>query len=159
MGEGTTVHIRCKGAISRKSINVEVDLGNSVIWAKLPWLERKMPLYLASDGLNKLMTLLLHIAHTQGTALFIDEIESGFHYLRQQKLWTQLLSFAEEFSTQLFITTHSWEFLQAAACIIEKAPGKFAFLQVFQENGVGNVVVVPGRNAAAAIERNIEIRK
>jgi ABC-type taurine transport system ATPase subunit len=141
-----------------QSLNVEVDMGNPVIFVKVPWLDRKMPIYLTSDGLNKLVTLLLHIVHCEGTALFVDEIENGFHFSRHQRLWEQLLTFAEEYETQLFVTTHSWECLNAAAPLIERLPDDFAMIQVYEENGLGKAVVVPGRRAAAAIENEIEVR-
>jgi AAA domain, putative AbiEii toxin, Type IV TA system len=141
-----------------ESLSVEVDMGNPVIFVKFPWLDRKMPIYLASDGLNKLVTLLLGIAHSEGTAFFIDEVENGFHFSRHERLWEQLLSFADEYETQLFLTTHSWECLKAATPLISRLPDDFSMIQVFQKSGVGNAVVVPGRDAAAAIENEIEVR-
>ncbi|SRR6266436_2040780 len=141
-----------------ESLSVEVDMGNPVIFVKVPWLDRKIPIYLISDGLNKLVTLLLHTAHCEGTALFVDEVENGFHFSRHERLWEQLFSFAEEYETQLFFTTHSWEYLKAAAPLIDQFRDDFALVQVYQENGVGNAAVVPGRDAVAAIENEIEVR-
>lgn len=141
-----------------ESLSVEVDMGNPVIFVKIPWLDRKIPIYLISDGMNKLVTLLLHIAHSEGTAVFADEVENGLHFSRHARLWEQLLSFAEEYETQLFLTTHSWEYLRAVAPLIAKLPDDFAMIQVYQKDGVGNAVVVPGRDAAAAIENEIEVR-
>lgn len=141
-----------------ESLTVEVDMGNPTIFVKMPWFETKVPVYLTSDGLNKLLTLLLHIAHSTGTALFVDEVESGFHFSRHSKLWEQFLTFAEEFETQLFFVTHSWEFLAAAAPLMEKFPNDFAMIQVAQERGVGRAIVVPGKNAGAAIANEIEVR-
>jgi predicted ATPase len=141
-----------------ESLTVEVDMGNPVLFVKMPWLDSKMPIYLASDGLNKLMTLLLHIAHSQGAAVFVDEIENGLHYTRHQKLWEQLFSFAEEYDSQLFLATHSWEYLQAGAPLIEKLPDDFTLIQVNQENGVSDAMVVPGKNAGAAIASGLEVR-
>jgi AAA domain, putative AbiEii toxin, Type IV TA system len=105
-----------------------------------------------------LVTLLLGIAHSEGTAFFIDEVENGFHFSRHERLWEQLLSFADEYETQLFLTTHSWECLKAATPLISRLPDDFSMIQVFQKSGVGNAVVVPGRDAAAAIENEIEVR-
>jgi AAA15 family ATPase/GTPase len=138
---------------------VEVDMGNPAIFVKVPWLERKMPIYLASDGLNKLVTLLLHVSHCEKRAVFVDEVENGFHYTRHKELWEQLLNFAEEYETQLFLATHSWEFLTAGAPLIKKRHENFAMIQVVQENGVSSANTVPGENAAAAIEEGIEVRR
>jgi hypothetical protein len=141
-----------------ESLSVEVDMGNPVIFVKMPWLDRKIPIYLISDGMNKLVTLLLNIAHSEGSVLFADEVENGLHFSRHPRLWEQLLSFAEEYETQLFLTTHSWEYLRAGAPLISKLPDDFTMIQVYQKDGVGNAVVVPGRDAAAAIENDIEVR-
>jgi hypothetical protein len=144
---------------SVESMSVEVDMGNPVIFVKLPWLDRKMPIYLASDGLNKLVTLLLHIAHCRGAAVFVDEVENGFHFSRHERLWEQLLSFAEEYETQLFLSTHSWEYLKALSPLIERLPHDFAMIQVFQDGGVGSAMVVSGPDTAAAIESGFEVRR
>jgi hypothetical protein len=141
-----------------QSLTVEVDMGNPVLFVKMPWLESKIPIYLASDGLNKLVTILLHIAHSQGAAIFIDEIENGIHHSRHPKFWEQLLSFADEYDTQIFAATHSWEFLEAGAPLIEKLPDNFTLLQVTQERGISDVRVVPGKNAGAAIASGLEVR-
>jgi AAA domain, putative AbiEii toxin, Type IV TA system len=141
-----------------ESLTVEVDMGNPVLFVKLPWLESKMPIYLASDGLNKLMTVLLHIAHAQGASTFIDEIENGIHHTRHEKLWEQLLAFAEEYESQVFAATHSWEYLQAGAPLIEKSPHDFTLLQVYQTDGVSDVTVIPGQNAGAAIASGLDVR-
>jgi hypothetical protein len=141
-----------------ESLTVEVDMGNPVLFVKLPWIESKMPIYLASDGMNKLMTILLHIAHSQGTSTFIDEIENGVHHSRHPRLWEQLLTFADEYDTQIFAATHSWEYLQAGAPLIEKFPDDFTLLQVYQEDGISDVTVIPGKNAGAAIASDLEVR-
>jgi hypothetical protein len=141
-----------------QSLTVEVDLGAPVLFVKTPWLTSKMPIYLASDGLNKLVTLLLHLAHSEGTAVFVDEIENGFHHSRHEKIWLQLLEFAEAYETQLFMSTHSWEFLQAGAKLIETRPDDFSLVQVYQEDGVSDAIVVGGRNAGAAIASDFEVR-
>jgi hypothetical protein len=141
-----------------ESISVEVDLGSPVLFVKMPWHDRKMPIYMASDGLNKLMTLLIHIAHSRGASMFVDEIENGFHYTRHQRLWEHLFSFAEEYETQLFMATHSWEYLEAGSPLMEKFPDDFTLLQVVQDKGVSDIVVVPGRNAGSAIAAGLEVR-
>ena len=104
------------------------------------------------------MTILLHIAHSQGTSTFIDEIENGVHHSRHPRLWEQLLTFADEYDTQIFAATHSWEYLQAGAPLIEKFPDDFTLLQVYQEDGISDVTVIPGKNAGAAIASDLEVR-
>ena len=51
------------------TLSVEVEIGNVSIWALFPWMKQKMPIYLALDGLNKIATILLHIAHCEKTGI------------------------------------------------------------------------------------------
>jgi AAA15 family ATPase/GTPase len=125
---------------------------------KTPWQINKIPIYLASDGLNKLTTLLLHVAHSTGTAIFVDEVENGFHHSRHSKIWRQLLAFSESYETQIFMATHSWEFLEAGAQFIEENSEKFSVIQVYQENGISKALVIAGQNAGAAIASDLDIR-
>jgi hypothetical protein len=141
-----------------ESLSVEVDMGNPVLFVKMPWLETKMPIYLASDGLNKLMTLFLHIAHSQGTAMLVDEIENGIHHTRHGRLWEQLISFGNYYDTQVFAATHSWEYLEAGLPVLEKFESDFTLIQVSQHDGISNAFVVSGRDAAAAIRNGIDVR-
>ena len=142
-----------------ESMSVEVDMGAPVIFIKYPWLDKKMPIYLASDGLNKLVTLLLHIAHSEHTAFFVDEVENGFHFSRHDRLWEQMYSFSKSYDTQLFLTTHSLEYLQAAVPLMEKHPKDFSMIQVHRDKGESSISIAKGAQAALAIKAGIEVRK
>ena len=141
-----------------ESITVEIDMGKPLIFIKFLWIERKIPIYLASDGLSKLVTILIFIAHSQSSSVFIDEAENGLHFSRHDKLWEQLLEFSKLYQTQIFLTTHSWEYLNALAPLINKYPDEFAMIQVFKKGGTSQAIVVPGEKAGSAIEHNIDVR-
>jgi len=58
---------------------------------------------------------------------------------------------------QVFISVHSLEALQAALPMLTEYRDDFSLVQVFRD-GASKAVVVPGKEAVAAIENDIEIR-
>ncbi|MGC9261040.1 MAG: AAA family ATPase [Phycisphaerae bacterium] len=139
-------------------ISVESPSLFPALYASMRHVTRKMPLAMVSSGIYKFVSLLLAIASTSGDVLLIDEIENGIYYQTMPALWRALHTSAKQSSAQLFLTTHSWECLKSAAPLIEKFPGDFNLIQMYQEDGKSVAKVVPGEHAAAAIEAGIEVR-
>jgi len=75
---------------------------------------RLVPIQLMGEGISKLLSYLLAIADAQGGTVLIDEIENGLHYTVLPKVWSAIADFAEEYQTQVFVTTHSLECIHAA---------------------------------------------
>ncbi len=64
------------------------------------------------QGTKKIFSLACNILGdaqnlSEGSVLFIDEIENGLHYSSQDKLWKWLFKVAKEKNIQIFATTHS----------------------------------------------------
>ena len=57
---------------------------------------------------------------TRNGVILIDEVESGVHYSVLEKLWEVIDEFSQEFSVQVFATTHSYECLIAAHKVFSK---------------------------------------
>lgn len=140
-------------------LSPETPYNLGAIYAGLKYRSRKMPLSLLSSGINKFISLMIAIRTHRSGVLLIDEIENGIFYKMFPSFWEALHRFASENSTQLFLSTHSWECLKAAADLIEKHEDAFTLIQVSQEQGVSHAVVVPGKEASAAIEAGIEVRR
>jgi AAA domain/AAA domain, putative AbiEii toxin, Type IV TA system len=87
-------------------ISIELDAGSPVLFAKVASLPQKIPLGVASGGMNKLAAILLAIPIQSGGVVLIDEIENGFYYDRMQMIWEALLDFVNEFKCQIFASTH-----------------------------------------------------
>lgn len=130
-----------------------------VLYATMKYRSTKLPIALVSSGINKLTSLMIAIRNYRRGVVLIDEIENGIYYKMFPKLWESLYRFSIKSETQLFLSTHSWECLTNAADLINQHPGDFNIIQVFQEEGRSDALVVPGEDAAAAIESGIEIRK
>jgi hypothetical protein len=139
-------------------VSVEIEAGASAIFVSVPSLAQKIPLALFSNAASNLASMLLNIASNVGGIVCLDEIENGFHYTRYETVWRQAYEFAGVFETQIFASTHSLECLKAALSIMEKHPDDFSLVQVFQENGVSDARVIAGREAANAIEHDMEVR-
>lgn len=139
-------------------ISVEIDLGTQSLYARLNWSKKKIPLSLHSDGMQKLTTVLLHIAHASGATTYIDEIENGLHFSRHERFWQQILLAAKTYNTQLFASTHSLEFLRKAVPVLEQNPDEFSLVRLYQRDGVGNIAVVTGEDAFDLISAGLEVR-
>lgn len=141
-----------------ESLNVEVEMGSPAIFIKYPWLRRKIPISLASDGMNKLVAMLLHISHSRGTATFVDEIENGFHFSSYERICAQVLDFTKTYDNQVFAATHSFEFLRSCVPVIEKNQKDFTLIRVYKQKGLGNIKVIDGKKAVSMILGGFETR-
>lgn len=93
-------------------LNIEVYAGAPVIFATLDT-GRSLPLPMISGGINRIVGFMLAIASRPRSVVMIDEIESGIYYTHQAAIWRALIQFARTYESQLFITTHSKECLEA----------------------------------------------
>lgn len=111
-----------------------------------------------SSGMTKLASVLLNIAYASHGIVCVDEFESGFYFKRHLNILKEISNFSKKNATQLFISTHSNEFLIAAANAFQNNSEDFALIQMYQEQGVNHAVVVPGENAVTGIMHGIEVR-
>lgn len=102
-----------------KSLTVRSSVGSPAIYAQIDGVEEYMPVTSVSGGINRLITALLMIASRKRSVVLIDELENGIFHTHHKAFWCALLSFARKYEGQLFITTHSEEFLEALAEAID----------------------------------------
>lgn len=72
--------------------------------------ESFIPLFSLGNGLPAILDITVTMLE-KTKAVYIDEIETGIHYLNYPKLCKVLVEISKEKDVQLFITTHSKEFL------------------------------------------------
>ena len=75
--------------------------------------ETKVPLASLGDGINHLFRIILSLFNAAGGMLLIDEFENGLHYSVQPKVWDLIFKMAHELDIQVFVTTHSWDCIEA----------------------------------------------
>jgi hypothetical protein len=130
-----------------------------VLHATIKHRSHKIPVSLVSSGINKFISLLVAVRNYSPGVVLIDEIENSIYYKMYPALWEMLYKFAIRSRTQLFLTTHSLECLKQAIPLIKLHGEDFNLIQVFQEQGISGAMVLPGEEAAVAIENDLEVRR
>lgn len=77
--------------------------------------KKLIPLSSISGGVNRVAAILLAIAHRKNGIVLVDEIENGVFYGDQESCARSLIEFARQFNCQLFMSTHSIEWLRCFA--------------------------------------------
>jgi AAA15 family ATPase/GTPase len=75
-------------------------------------IDELMPSNIAGDGVRKFLSIITTIAEKRDSIILIDEIENGLHYSAHKFLWESIITIANEFNVQLFITSHNIETLK-----------------------------------------------
>lgn len=73
---------------------------------------KMIPIRYLGDGIVKIIGILAVIISSSNGICLIDEIENGVYYKNQLKLIKYLDEVSKKFNTQLFITTHSNDFIR-----------------------------------------------
>lgn len=133
--------------------------GHSTFRCRLEGDNAMVPLTAMGSGMGRLLAMILQAATlTEGLLLF-DEIESGFHHSRLEKIWQALQHTVSNTGTQIVATTHSYECLTAlSGAFAHETDDQVQVLRLeFAESGVA-AVEVPLSSLAAAIEHSLEVR-
>jgi AAA15 family ATPase/GTPase len=128
------------------------------VYATVPFIQSKIPLSLLSAGVTKFFTVLSAILFRSHGVVLIDEVENGLYYERLPSLWQTILKLARENDTQIFVSTHSYECLQALFPTIEKHEEEFMLLRAERNNGASSVLQFEGREFEAALSKRGEVR-
>lgn len=143
--------------IENLSVEYSSD-GTAMVHAKLHSMSEKVPMPLVSDGINKMLSILLAIDHCSRGIVLIDEMENGLYFDLMGRASRAILDAARESNTQLFATTHSLEYLRALLPIVEDHSDDFRLLRTANDDGAGTIDCFDGRHFAAALEEGLEIR-
>jgi hypothetical protein len=143
-----------------EDLSIEVLAGQPVIHATLKDMQEKIPLNSISTGINRILSILLVLASHPRSVVLVDEIENGLYYKHQESFWRWLISFSTASEGQLFLSTHSQEWLVA----LTKAVGpevtqNIAFWRL-ERNEEGKPVLFEfdGESLKAGVEYGAEVR-
>ncbi len=141
-------------------VSVENNAGAWMVYMSIPHVPTQMiPMALHSAGMNRFVAILLGIASAPKGLVLVDEIENGLYYKTLPDVWKALHRFADQYKTQLFVTTHSMECLSAAKDAIQGAPQDFALIRAnLDENGDRWLDTFSGEKLAGALESGFELR-
>ncbi|MBA7539896.1 ATP/GTP phosphatase [subsurface metagenome] len=133
-----------------------ISLGaNNMVYMEVG-LERLVPLNIMGDGVVHLVSILTHIATAREGIILIDEMENGLHFASLELLWRGIFEASQLYNVQLFITTHSYECVEALVKIsqenlfekdqynihvyrLEKKPEEIDY-QMFDQDSVGHFI-------------------
>lgn len=126
---------------------------------KLRGVDLPVPLRSLGEGMNRLFGIALSLVNARDGVLLIDELESGLHYSVQPDVWRLIFAVARQLNVQVFVTSHSWDCIQAfqqAANEDEQAEG----ILIRLGHQAGNVVATlyDEEELTIATREQIEVR-
>jgi len=92
--------------------DINVDSSSQVLIADVPWAKQMLALPSLSGGTNRAAAILLAMTAREHGCVLVDEAESGIFHTRHSKFAQALLEFARAYDTQLFLTSHSEEWIE-----------------------------------------------
>ncbi|MCV3456606.1 AAA family ATPase [Campylobacter sp. CNRCH_2016_0050h] len=113
-----------------KSIK-DVEEINGEILIKSSNFNQKVPIKIFGYGFIKFFNYICALISNEANYILIDEIENGLHYKTTKKLIESLIEFNKNTNIQIFISTHSLEFLS----IVEKVTNE----KEFTDLGIFNI--------------------
>ena len=141
-------------------LNVEVHGGTPAIFATIKGSEHKLPVANVSAGINRLMGILLAISSQERGIILIDEIENGIYYTHIPSMWKTIISLADEFEAQIFVSTHSRECLQGLGKAIGRNTKEVTLLRARKsiKKNTRDIKLFSGSTLLAGIDYDEEIR-
>ena len=141
-----------------EDISIEVITGSPVLFATVRGQNEKRPLADVSGGINRIISVMLGIASRPRSVVLVDEIENGLYFKHQSALWRGLLTLVRKNESQIFLTTHSAEWLNSLAKVIKKDVDDIALWNM--ESSKKGIVVrqFSGETLKAGIEYGQEVR-
>ena len=141
-----------------EDLSLELSTGEALVHAKIPGFAEKIPINELSGGLNKYLSIALAIANNKNGVVCVDEIDTGFYHKHHPQIMRSLVGLCDLYSVQLFLSTHSWEFLRAAAESMKDQPEKLSLLRTRYANNECTIRKSDGDLAISAIADDIEVR-
>ena len=140
-----------------KEVSPLVPHGVPEVWSTLRTGERR-PLSFVSTGITKFLTLTLGTMLCKNGVVLIDELENGIYYARYKGLWRLLNDVSLQSGAQLFVTTHSYECLQALLPIATEYPSDVQLIRFEPNAGLAQLTQIPGIALRDALSEEGELR-
>ena len=115
-------------------------------------LDEQIPITSISGGINRFITMLLMIASREQSVVLVDEVENGIYYSHHKAFCKAILTFASEYNSQLFITTHSEEWLESLADVIDTSLDDVALWRAERVGGAPLIRQFTGKQVPIGID-------
>ncbi|MHC4463234.1 MAG: AAA family ATPase [Planctomycetota bacterium] len=131
---------------------------NSCIHGKLKGKSTTRPINFMGEGMEKLLSLIVAIAHSPNRIILLDEIENGLHYSIIPKIWEAIGKALRKYNCQLITTTHSRECLEAAHEGLSEMPEDFRYIRLHRKDDEISAKLSNYEMIGTAIRTNLEVR-
>ncbi|MEY4927021.1 MAG: hypothetical protein RI894_1457 [Bacteroidota bacterium] len=104
-----------------------------------------LPLGMFGDAVRTVTEIILKLLSMEEKVFFIDEIENGLHYTKQDDVWAALFTIAKERGIQIFATTHSKEMIESFARVggLAENEGQGVYFNMYRSPRSGQIVAAP----------------
>jgi AAA15 family ATPase/GTPase len=141
-----------------ENLSIEFHSGLPMIFAAVKGKSQKMPIGLVSDGVQRLITLLLGIAYYKDGVVLIDQLEDGFYFEHFPSIWKVIYSFSVTYNVQLFVSTHSDECLNAVHDTLKANSGDFQLLRAERNDNTCSISQFDGDTFLSGIKQKVPFR-
>jgi AAA15 family ATPase/GTPase len=130
----------------------------SAVHGKLKGIPRTVPINFMGEGMEKLLSLIVAIAHSPNRIIFLDEIENGLHYSVLPKVWEALGKALRKYDCQLITTTHSYECLRSAYEGLSEMPDDFRYIRLHRKGEDVSAKLSNYEMIGTAMKTKLEVR-
>jgi hypothetical protein len=141
-----------------RGLSIQYQAGTPMMFAEVDRKQRKMPVALLSDGINRLLGISLSLAYFSGGTVLVDQFEDGFYYELLPSIWASIYKLAKEFKVQMFVSTHSRECIEALLPTMQGHEDDFRLLRAFRGDDGCEIKSLSGNYLESALEQEFEVR-
>ncbi|WP_162146150.1 AAA family ATPase [Inquilinus limosus] len=118
------------------------------------------PMALLGDGAKGMLALMLSVYNNKHGVIFIDELDSAYHYSVVAKIWGKISELAKKLNVQIFIVSHSRETITSIAKGVADAgnSNEFLYMRLEKKDGDHNCVYYTAQDVIDSGHFEIEIR-
>ncbi len=141
-----------------ENLKIITEGTNSSVHGKLKGESSTRLINFMGEGMEKLLSLIVAIAHSPNRIIFLDEVENGLHYSILPKVWEALGKALRKYNCQLITTTHNYECLQAAYEGLSEMPDDFRYIRLNRKGEDVSAKLSNYDMIGTAIRTNLEVR-
>ncbi len=119
-------------------------------------LSELVPLPVMGEGMTQMARLVLAISSVPNGVVLIDEIENGLHHSVLPDVWRVVNEAAGQFRTQIFATTHSYEWIETAHHAL--GPDSFRLHRLEVSDAENRCVTYKPESMSATVRHGFEVR-
>lgn len=139
-----------------------IDMLNDGLYIGFNNINGLVPLAFAGDGLKLFLNTLISVANSNNDVILVDEMDNGLHYSSYILFWKSLIKLISQKNTQIFLTTHNREILEALARVLkENANSRHlaSFYSISNFEDAMHAYKYDAEEFMIAIESDLELRR